>query len=208
MLLSKEVFDNQERKLTSLINTYEHEETALSTNYTLYSLSCEWLQFYRSYTAYRDIIVTDPVLLCQLGGAGAPGGGCYNDCIWPRSYYNCESVPFAFISNTLSSGWAKLKETETTEYFYVGTTSTTASETNSRSVNSYDTTNFQINQKDVYYEENGVEQHQQTKYFYPTDPSFYGSYVAELLSLNKANEVLAIVQYKNGEKIKKEIDAY
>ncbi|MCH2197122.1 hypothetical protein, partial [Kordia sp.] len=208
LLLSKEVFDNQERKLTSLINTYEHEETALSTNYTLYSLSCEWLQFYRSYTAYRDIIVTDPVLLCQLGGAGAPGGGCYNDCIWPRSYYNCESVPFAFISNTLSSGWAKLKETETTEYFYVGTTSTTASETNSRSVNSYDTTNFQINQKDVYYEENGVEQHQQTKYFYPTDPSFYGSYVAELLSLNKANEVLAIVQYKNGEKISTLVNTY
>jgi len=201
LLLSSEVYDDKARKLTSSTHTYEFEETLpISTNYNLYETPCAWTQFYGYYSSYEDHAPDYPVNLC------AGPGGCNADCI---SFYNdCGTVPYYFKLNPLISGWAKLKETVVTEYFYEGDETTTSNETSLRDVNSYDTTNFQVNQKDTYFKEEGIEQHHQTKYFYPTAPSFYGSRVAELLSLNKVNEVLAIEQYKNGEKISTIVNTY
>lgn len=200
LLLKTEVFHEDGKKLKQAVNQYKFEEDTIASSYRLYKdETCEWKPAYNYYSSYTSQNPDNTFSAC--------GTGCNEDCL-SGSYQSCGSIPYFFLSDDIKTGWAKLKETENTTFYYDGTSLTSTNEISSRTVSTYDPVNFQVNTQDVYYDEKGIEQHQQTKYFYPTAPSIYGSSTAQLNNLNKINEVVAIVQYKNGVKTNTIVNTY
>jgi len=121
-----------------------------------------------------------------------------NDC---SGFYPTE-VPMStyLLKNDIYSGWAKLKETNTTKYYnkIIGT----PSEVTSKITYGYDDVNFQVNKQDMFYNEGGNPVHMESKYFFPTSSSSYPVANSSLLTgLNNINEVIGTETYKNGKRI-------
>ena len=104
------------------------------------------------------------------------------------------------LKNDIYSGWAKLNESSTKEYYYNNGVS---SEVSSRNTFEYDDVNFQVKKQDMFYNEGVVETHMESKYFYPTSSSGYGGSANSnlLTGLNNINEVIGTETYKNGKRV-------
>ncbi|MBL4605511.1 MAG: hypothetical protein JKY02_07600 [Flavobacteriaceae bacterium] len=133
---------------------------------------------------------------------------CDNDC-FSNNYTTCntsnpDQVPYYFMSSNVKATWAKLVETQSKDYFYVGNSTNAQGIKESRQTFLYNTLNYQVSQQDSYYEVKGVEEHVQTKYFYPVGVSLNsnsGTIRAQLVTINKVNEILESQSFKNSVKM-------
>ncbi len=132
---------------------------------------------------------------------------CNTDCL-SGSYSTCnagtDNVPFFFLTGSIKSTWAKLVETQSKDFFYEGSNNTAQGIKESRQTFTYNTSNYQISQQDSYYDVKGVEEHLQTKYFYPVGTSLNSNSSTiknALIANNKVNEVLESQSFRNGVKM-------
>ena len=174
---------------------YEYQEDFLFTDRTVFRPNCSYLQFYTDWTFYDSGTIQNP--------APSAGGG-----VCPMSNPGqriCGAFPV--IGTDFKSGWAKLKGTTSKEYFYNG--GTTIKE--SRQEFLYNSLNYQISQQDTYYDKTGVEEHLQTKYYYPLGTNLNSNTTTiknKLIALNKVNEVLETQSFRNGTKLSETYTIY
>lgn len=216
LLLKKEVFKHStiptpvgvepNRKLSEVVNSYEFEEEDIAPTYRLYTdEGCIWKRYYTDYNSYSNNSPENRLKQCSFGF----NTSCGSDCI--ISYSNCGTIPgpYTFLSDNVKTGWAKLIESQTKDYFYDELDNQTL--TDSRQTFRYEPFNFQIREKNTFIEENGVEQHFRENYFYPVGYTLSGLSPAirtKLKDINKINEVLAIENYKNTTKTSTIINQY
>ncbi|MDG5490641.1 RHS repeat domain-containing protein [Psychroserpens sp. SPM9] len=167
---------------------YEFQEDFLFTDRSVFRPNCNLLQYFTDWTFYNNGTIQNH--------PPAEGGGF---CQVPnQAQQPCGAFPV--IGTDFKSGWAKLKGTTTKEYFYNG--GTTVKE--SRQEFLYNSLNYQISQQDTYYDKSGVEEHLQTKYFYPVGTNLNSNTTTiknKLIALNKVNEVLETQTFRNGTKV-------
>ena len=197
LLLRSRVFnqDSLILKETSYLDAnddpnYEFDETLLFNDKTVFKPNCEWIYFYSDYDLW--IVGTINNQTAFPGNSGP--------------HPNCGA--FSLDNQDFNAGWAKLKGTTTKDYFYNGNTTLIKE---SRQEFLYNTNNYQISQQDTYYDEAGVEQHMQNKYYYPVGTSLNSNTTAiknQLVSLNKVNEVLETESFKNGVKLNETQNIY
>jgi len=183
-------------KLRETINTYSFLEENIAPTYRLYDVLCEWKRFYQgSYSTFLNKTPGNRLKQC-VGPID-----CDADCIF--YYENCGGQAYYFLEDDITSGWAKLVSTKTTDYSYDEDDNQFSTEVDKTFT--YNDDNFQIKEQSSTYTEKGVTNNYKTKYYYPVDvslPSGYSSsMVSRLNALNKINEVLATEQFKNGELI-------
>jgi len=190
LLLHQENYNQSDELLKKTSNTYTFEEKFISNNYSgVYAVDSKWKQFYEFYDSYRNGHADHP-LLC----------GVYQHDYLLGLYPNGTGAFHFMIKDDINSGWAKLNETNTKEYYY---NSGIPSEVSSRATYEYDDINFQVNKQDMFYNEGGVETHVESKSFYPTSSSSYpgSANSSSLTGLNNINEVIGTETYKNGKRI-------
>ena len=103
------------------------------------------------------------------------------------------------LDKDFNSGWAKLKGTTTKEYFYDASNNQSLKET--RQVFTYSDDNYQVKTQDTYYKVKGVDEHLETKYYYPVGITLGSNSIAiknKLIASNKVTEVLETQSYRNG----------
>nr|WP_321232928.1 hypothetical protein [uncultured Psychroserpens sp.] len=203
LLLKKQVFKHNTTpytpgteppgKLSEVVNTYDFIDADIAPTFRLYNeSSCEFKQFYSDYANW--VTASPEASLIPKDTNDQP-------CYFGNGV--CTNVPFASITDNVKSGWAQLTQTVTKEYFNVDQSSPPYIE--SRQTFLYNTQNFQISQTDNYYDESGIEQHIQTKYYYPVGAALTGGNSTvirdQLKDLNKINEVLETETYKNTVKL-------
>ncbi len=102
-----------------------------------------------------------------------------------------------------------LTETETTNYYYEDTQDTSGEAVEIRQAYSYVPENYQVSEKNIYYKEKGVDEHYQTKYYYPVSPGGYGVGSAlTLTSQNKIDAIIATEQFKNSDRMFTTVNRY
>ena len=239
LLLSQEVYDDNDVKLKETINTYSFVEDNISKMYLHYDENCQWKQFYNLYNTYKEAslnnggpdnyfqqcsgvdplnkeVITDihfvyigvlnlqyrlvESYIVEIGG----NSPCNIDC-FAGSYDTCDqgatSVPFFFKSADIKSTWARLDTTTNKEYFYDGATTMTKEWDK---VFTYNTSNYQVADEVTTYKEKGVNEQYETEYYYSVDASVTSTpstIKTKMVNLNKINDVLETITYKNGTQI-------
>jgi len=194
LLLNNEIYNNADLLVNKTSNSYIFEEEFVENNYSRgYKVDSEWKVFFEFYDNHKNSLPTYSYRLRLCGGYL-----CDGECI--SNYLGGPYALTTLKSNDLYSGWAKLNETNTKEYYY---DNGVQSEVNSRATYEYDDINFQVNKQDMFYDEGGIETHMESKYFYPTSSSSYpgSANSSSLTGLNKINEVIGAETYKNGKRI-------
>ncbi len=191
LLLKQLTYDNSNKILKEVENTiYDFQEDYMFKTRAVYKpKTCIWMQMYSSWAFYTNSLGEN----VPLNEYGQP---------FIFTYYNCGGPPIVHLSTDFNSGWAKLKETVTKEYFYdaQGTQSVSESKNNL----TYNNLNYQVSQQDLHFNEAGVEQHLQNKSFYPVGGNLGSNTTTirnKLIALNKVAEVLETQSFKNGTKL-------
>ncbi|OUR98416.1 hypothetical protein A9Q86_15340 [Flavobacteriales bacterium 33_180_T64] len=210
LLLKKQIFEHNNQpypsgseppgKLIETENTYTFIEEIITPSYTLFNReNCIWVQFYNSFDSYIAKIVQNEPPCDESGGCITGLDNCY-DAITPvESDLN---LLFYFEESPVESGWAQLTQTKTTNYFYDDQDNQTSIE--SRQTFEYNDDNFQISKQHSYVYELGIEQDYLTEYYYPVGTTLSSNTIVirqALEGLNKINEVLETVSYKNTVKL-------
>ncbi|WP_430412812.1 DUF6443 domain-containing protein [Kordia sp.] len=197
LLTKQEIFDDDNRKLKEVINSYTSSSKQVATNVQM-SLkqftSCEWDQFFNTYNGYLTSSVEKNYVPIPFGEEGYIPPPIANNCGDASSYIDSHFYYYY-------AGISQLTETITNDYFYDLASNQNA--TTTRETFSYHPINFQLKEKHSFFDEKGTEQDYMTKYYYPVDTSFPSGGNSTtirnaLVSLNKINEVLETQSYKNG----------
>ncbi|RZN79965.1 MAG: hypothetical protein EVB11_12040, partial [Winogradskyella sp.] len=197
LLLKSEVFDNNDKQLKEDINTYSFVEDIVSPTYRLYNTNdCEWKMFYNFYSEWAASSPINELNMCYGGNNGGQSI-CDSDCL--GVYSTCGDYYF-FLSNDVKATWARLDETINKEYFFdANGNNQTTKET--RQVFTYSDDNYQVKTQDTYYKVKGVDEHLETKYYYPVGITLGSNSIAiknKLIASNKVTEVLETQSYRNG----------
>ena len=198
LLLEQEVYDKDHRILKRIRNRddqgndyYDFDQTPVFTSRYAYKGDfCEYMQFYDTYESFRD---TQPkpelVPNCSNG-----------KCL--LYFQNCGGA-ITQLSTVFESGWVKLLQTDTIDYFY-------DSNGNQSSVKTikyldYNDENLQLSEQRVVATINGVLEELKTKYYYPvgdTAPDYNDqAMLTRLEDINKINEVVAVENFKDNLKL-------
>ncbi|WP_299112725.1 RHS repeat protein [uncultured Winogradskyella sp.] len=175
---------------------YEFSEDFLFEDMNAPVVNSDYKQFYTLY----DFYLTGTV---ENHAPSVTGGVCT-----PVSY---PPMPFSVLPLTedFNSGWAKLKGTTTKEYFYDAIGTQSLKET--RQVFTYNDDNYQIKTQNTYYKVKGVDEHLETKYYYPvgiTLGSNSGTIKNKLIASNKVTEVLETQSFRNSVQISETHNIY
>ncbi len=210
LLLKKQVFRHNTTpilpgveppgKLSEVENSYDFVEEDIAPSYRLYRQpDCLWAMYFHTYDNYDSSTAPEnPLNQCF----GFPNG-CDGPCFSSSSYISCGDAPYYLVYNPVESGWAKLAETVSRDYFY--DENDVQSQTETSQTFTYNALNFQIAEQATVYEEDGNTETLTTKYYYPLGglpPNYNGSAVISRLNdLNKINEVVGMETYRNGTKL-------
>ncbi|WP_299272473.1 hypothetical protein [uncultured Psychroserpens sp.] len=204
LLTRKRIFREDDKPLqeithydTNGVLKYDFVEDAMFTMRSSYKKdTCPWFIYYDQYSNYISL------------NPDAAGG---NDPSQSSGYYSgCNTSDVTQNSRIFYSGWAKLEEVTTTDFFYDGPTTRTKTV---RQTYEYNDENFQVSQEDAYYEKSGVQEHLQTKYFYAvpagaTPGSNFSATLVNMRNLNMINTVLETESYRNSVKMNETHNIY
>lgn len=204
-LLLEQITFNQSKDTLKIVSykdingdpNYELQEDLLFIDRSVFRPNCSLLQLFTDWSFYNSGTVQNQV------PSETPGINCPPPTGGTRPCGEFPPIPREFYS-----GWAKLKGTTTKDYFYDGATTLVKE---SRQENTYNSLNYQISNQDSFYDEGGIEQHLETKYYYPVGISLDSNTQTikdRLVDLNKVNEVLEIESYKNSIKLNETNNIY
>ncbi|GGI58496.1 hypothetical protein GCM10011444_28050 [Winogradskyella haliclonae] len=201
LLKSQKTYEESGKILKEVNNTqYEFVEEFVYKKRTPFkSESCPWFQFYDNYTFYSGKLI-DTNLVPTCSDFSQP-------CFSQSQMDNCGLIPE--LTTDFYTGIAQLKDTTTKEYFYDAQNNQSIKET--RQTFTYNTDNYLIAEQDTYYKVKGVDEHLETKYYYPVGPSLNSNSSTiknKLIINNKINEILETVSFRNGTQISETHNIY
>lgn len=173
---------------TTLMYDLTPVESLFTMRSSFKSDNCKWFVYYDSYSDYSSGYI-DTQLLTSCD----PSPSIYN-------YPTCNLNDISQSSTVFESGWVRPTQVITKDYFYEGTLQTVKEV---RETYSYNTINFQLSEKNSYYDRSGTEEHLQTKYYYPVGGHLNATpsnVVNKMVILNMVNTVLDEETFRNTSK--------
>ena len=201
-LEKKELFDESGKLLKEENYSYTdiNEIAATSTfPFEAQLFDCPWDQFYELHSHYINNWVDNPSQACGASTSEANvidcSGGQYSD-MTTTTYNHIRGI--------------LLPQNNTTkEYFYSSSGVQSSKET--RQEFTYNTSNYQVATQNTYYKVKGIDEHLESKYFYPVGPSLNSNSTTnknKLIASNKVTEVLESQSFRNNNKINETHNIY
>ena len=193
LMLEQAVYNEAGNILTQQENTqYNYSNEIAARSHQVYDPKvCAWKQFYHTYQQYVN---NSPAV------GTVPMCGQFTPCI--TLFNDCGSGVHYALKDNVTLGWAQLEETLSKNYFYDDQGGQQLVQ--ERQSFAYNTSNFQQNVVDRYFDRNGTEEHLRTEIFYPVGNTLPGDYggsstsVTDLAGLNMINIPLYTRISRNG----------